>query len=453
MKKTMKILLIAKKWACLSILLWATASVQAITVNDMPANVAPFVKFSWDSLMVAKSASTPNGEGSCTRWNTIFDQIVANNGKLNYVVRWQSDASITLAERKALADTLSNYINDWAQYMIGYENWPYKKIEVNVVAWAVADKNLLQDLQSDEVVYTDYTTDDLHSSNSAIPEKLPYAPTQYSRAEHFTESNYDYGNGEFDMYAWCTDGWAFGGVGGDWGQRTSYSQWITYPHIIKHEMGHGFGMLDYYDDYKFYTDPTYGKFGDTVKSIMISGNSMTITEYDYWMLRYMWSQIKDESGRFPNLPSAVVSDTATLTKHGVGKSSQTVTKGNAISEFNYVWTNADNVEVNGLPTGITATIDATDKKVTISGTANDAAGTYTYTISTTGSNVNISKTGTITITENTGIQCTNSDNVEVMRVEYYDLTGRQLNENAKGLMIMKETLKNGEIRYEKAIRK
>jgi immune inhibitor A len=149
----------------------------------------------------------------------------------------------------------------------------------------------------------------------------------------------------------------------------------------------------------------------------------------------------------------VVSDTATLTKHGVGKSSQTVTKGNAISEFNYVWTNADNVEVNGLPTGITATIDATNKKVTISGTANDAAGTYTYTISTTGSNVNISKTGTITITENTGIQCTNSDNVEVMRVEYYDLTGRQLNENAKGLMIMKETLKNGEIRYEKAIRK
>src|SRR5574344_1570172 len=145
-----------KKMACLSILLWATASVQAITVNDMPANVAPFVKFSWDSLMVAKSASTPNGEGSCTRWNTIFDQIVANNGKLNYVVRWQSDASITLAERKALADTLSNYINDWAQYMIGYENWPYKKIEVNVVAWAVADKNLLQDLQSDEVVYTDY---------------------------------------------------------------------------------------------------------------------------------------------------------------------------------------------------------------------------------------------------------------------------------------------------------
>ena len=89
------------------------------------------------------------------------------------MVRWQSDASITLAERKALADTLSNYINDWAQYMIGYENWVYKKIEVNVVAWLWPTKPCCKTCKVMRLSYTDYTTDDLHSSNSAIPENCP----------------------------------------------------------------------------------------------------------------------------------------------------------------------------------------------------------------------------------------------------------------------------------------
>jgi hypothetical protein len=38
-------------------------------------------------------------EDSCgvrgKRYNLIFDQIMANNGQLNYVVRWQSTQTIT----------------------------------------------------------------------------------------------------------------------------------------------------------------------------------------------------------------------------------------------------------------------------------------------------------------------------------------------------------------------
>ncbi len=30
----------------------------------------------------------------------------------------------------------------------------------------------------------------------------------------------------------------------------------------------------------------------------MAGSSMSITDFDGWMLRYVWSQIKDEEGRF-----------------------------------------------------------------------------------------------------------------------------------------------------------
>ena len=37
---------------------------------------------------------------------------------------------------------------------------------------------------------------------------------------------------------------------------------------------------------------------DTGTSIMMAGSSIEITNFDGWMLRYIWSQIKDEAGRF-----------------------------------------------------------------------------------------------------------------------------------------------------------
>ncbi len=33
-------------------------------------------------------------------------------------------------------------------------------------------------------------------------------------------------------------------------------------------------------------------------SLMMAGSASKITDFDSWMLRYVWSKIKDESGRF-----------------------------------------------------------------------------------------------------------------------------------------------------------
>ena len=96
-----------------------------------------------------------------------------------------------------------------------------------------------------------------------------------------------------------------------------------------------------------------------------------------------------------------IPDTARLVKHGAGASTQTVKADSAIAGFYFDIVKADDVTVTGLPNGITATVDTQKKTVTIAGTASDAPGRYDYAITTVGSNVNVTKQGSITIEENT----------------------------------------------------
>ncbi|MGQ7946164.1 pectinesterase family protein [Flavobacterium sp. WC2509] len=87
---------------------------------------------------------------------------------------------------------------------------------------------------------------------------------------------------------------------------------------------------------------------------------------------------------------------ATLVKHGAGSSSQTVSLGTPIVGFNYSWTNATSATASGLPAGITATVDASAKTITISGTPTQA-GTFNFTVTTTGGSPNALVSGTITV--------------------------------------------------------
>jgi len=88
---------------------------------------------------------------------------------------------------------------------------------------------------------------------------------------------------------------------------------------------------------------------------------------------------------------------ASLVKHGAGSSNQTVSVGTAIVGFNYSWDNATSATASGLPAGITATVNATAKTITIGGTPTQA-GTFNFTVTTTGGSPNASASGTITVT-------------------------------------------------------
>lgn len=88
-----------------------------------------------------------------------------------------------------------------------------------------------------------------------------------------------------------------------------------------------------------------------------------------------------------------------ITKTGSGPSKQTIELGESIVNFGYTWSDADDVEINGLPNGINVSIDRNSKKVSISGTPTEF-GVFNYTITTVGAKNNAQKSGCITVTKN-----------------------------------------------------
>lgn len=309
-------------------------SANAETVSDMPAIYEYAADWIWNTRV--------QGEKSVEAWDTIYDKIVAGNGTLHYVVRWQSYSSITLEQRKNLQSVLEKAINDWTDKLVGYENWPYSHVNVKIVGWAVLDKNCLLDLQPDEVVYTDTVpydpTYDIQNGmgDSRIPTLMPEAPIDLFRYEHWRDPNWSY-NGSYenryDMQLTATQGMIdVGGYGYYWGQQLSDNAILgladgsTSVHILEHEVGHGFGFTDFYGGEGESDGFPPGGFPGGGTSIMMAGSSSVITDFDGWFARYVWTKISSEEGRFHlspvNIASAEFSDTIT----DIGESSITFSK-------------------------------------------------------------------------------------------------------------------------------
>lgn len=281
-----------------------TEPVQQLTLADMPAEYKEAMEWVWTNRFVR--------EGSTTRQNTIFDQIIAGKGTLNFVVRWQSYKTVTYEQRQQFETLASDCINAWNDYLKSYDGWPYDHIDVKVVGWAVIDKSVLLDLHDDEIVYDNLiepydSSGDTSNGYETIPDKLPSAPSELSRFDHFFDKSYEYPGGldkRFDMYLWCTEGFpSIGGCGGDWGQRLSDTAYLNMlggqnEHVLIHEIGHGFGITDFYGGEGELDGFPPGGFPGNGTSIMMAGSSVSITDFDGWMLRYIWSNIKDEDGRF-----------------------------------------------------------------------------------------------------------------------------------------------------------
>lgn len=79
-----------------------------------------------------------------------------------------------------------------------------------------------------------------------------------------------------------------------------------------------------------------------------------------------------------------------------GQLNQTVEQGEAIEAIVYEWKNATGVAAEGLPDGVTMSVDNSSRQFTISGTPS-ATGTYKYKVSTTGGETTATIEGTITV--------------------------------------------------------
>lgn len=297
------------------------AASSGTTLADMPSTYQSAAEWILQNRIIS--------EGSVKDWATIYDQIVAGNGTLKYVVKWQSKQTITLEQRKQLQTVLETAVNDWTDWLVGYENWPYTHVNVQIVGWAVLDQNCLLDLQPDETVYTttipadtSYITDG-NMAVSELPTLEPIGDETRYRYIHWADQSYQYPDGyenRYDMYLQATQGMIdMGGFGYHWGQQLSDNAVLgliagtSSMHILEHEMGHSFGLTDFYGGEGESDGFPPGGFPDGGTSIMMAGSSQTITNFDGWFFRYLWSYLAKEDGRF-NLTVPSTTTTATTSE-------------------------------------------------------------------------------------------------------------------------------------------
>ena len=216
-----------------------------------------------------------------------WDQLFAGGGAINYCVRWDSTAHVTAAQRDAVAAALQRQYQKWMDQMLdngqGWNNWPYQQVPVKVVGWAVRDRAQLE--------WTDNSVD-IYVND--INEDAPQCSAPCGRFFH-QDNNYSGCTGgashHYDHSLWLTAGFS-GGAGGDWGQRIGSEYFMSNLntaniHILLHEMGHTYGLDDFYD-----WDPLPGQ-----GFIMKAGSATQITDFDKWMLRDFWRHLKSRYGR------------------------------------------------------------------------------------------------------------------------------------------------------------
>ncbi|MEO3854180.1 cellulose-binding domain-containing protein [Acrocarpospora sp. B8E8] len=210
--------------------------------------------------------------------NYIWDQIMAGRGNINYCVRWDSGATVTAALRDQIHANLARMFQKWVDQLAGWNGWPYPTVNVKVVGWAVRNRAQLQ--------WTDNSVD-IYVND--INENAPQCAPPCGRFFH-QDGNYSGCPGgashHYDMSLWLTAGMS-GGAGGDWGQRIGSEYFVgalgsANIHILLHEIGHGYGLDDFYD----WTPSGVCCF------IMKAGSASQITEFDGWMLRDWWRHLK-----------------------------------------------------------------------------------------------------------------------------------------------------------------
>jgi hypothetical protein len=215
-----------------------------------------------------------------------WDQLVAGAGAINYCVRWDSTAHVTAAQRDAVHAALQRQYQKWMDIMLddgqGWNTWPYQQVSVKVVGWAVRDRAQLE-----------WTDDSVDVYVNDIRENAPQCSEPCGRFFH-QDGNYSGCPGgashHYDHSLWLTAGFS-GGAGGDWGQRIGSEYYMSNLsaeniHILLHEMGHTYGLDDFYD-----WDPLPGQ-----GFVMKAGSATQITEFDKWMMRDWWRHLKSRYG-------------------------------------------------------------------------------------------------------------------------------------------------------------
>ena len=314
---------------------WTTKTVRDISqIPEMEKEHFDWVK---DVRNVCEPVITGSG-GSAG--NLKFHQIFAGNGSFNWAVRWESNDTVSLQERRRIAAMLYDGTNEWLRPLMGYEDWPFGEIPVAVVGWAVQSADLIRDRQPNETIWVNsasdgpgsgYNTGFMTSASRARSRFLNYNAVNNTSGGH---ANYKWPdsigglNGRFDMYLWLTknkEGGNGSAEGGDWGFRwgqqgpgssgsgtsaaNSHANNGLIHGTMVHEIGNSFGFYDWYGSATgncaangiSRNPPEYGNTSRTMMHFTYStyapgsANTATLNQYDQWQIRYYWNWVRDRS--------------------------------------------------------------------------------------------------------------------------------------------------------------
>lgn len=253
--------------------------------SDPPANVAAWINESWNAQLKSNLSG---------RKDWLLDNVIKGNGVINLCIRWSATTKFTAAWRDQIASSMASWFNDWFEALGPYGCFPYPNgVTVNITGIAVkpGQESILEWSDRSIPVYTE-------TDRNTDPPGEPKCPDNCSFFVNWDHSFPKCAAGEdmhFDYDVWLGDtlpGGA-GAVGGDWGvrmPRASFTGELGQPtfNMIEHEMGHGFGMQDYYE----WTGsrPSGG-------SVMIVGSAWgKPTVGDAWLLRRIWKEQKAMRG-------------------------------------------------------------------------------------------------------------------------------------------------------------
>jgi len=252
-----------------------------------PSEYQETIDLTWTEMTGGFDGATgarPPGASVENFRNLILDQLFAADGALRFCVRWESTETVSQAMRDQIAEALERGANEWFEKLAGYDCFPFGHVPVLVTGWATADRNLLE--WSDDTVRVD-----VGDFREGAPQCQEACGRFFHQQEGYTYPECPGGfDAHYDMSLWLTQGMS-GGAGGDWGQRVG-SEYFTgsvtndHQHIWLHEFGHGLGFPDYYN----WDEWAPGIEGPN--SVMVAGRASLVTEWDTWMVRHLWSELK-----------------------------------------------------------------------------------------------------------------------------------------------------------------
>lgn len=219
-----------------------------------------------------------------------LDHVHWGSGTLNFCVRWDSEQPVSETLRDQVSDALSRGVNAWFSALVGYDCYPYNNIAVKITGWATRNRSTFQ--------WTDDSFVPLFINQ--LRDGAPDCPDACSRNLH-QDGKYQFPNctggfaNRFDQEVWLTEsydapnGWDFG----QHVDRAGFQGRVTGAlyHIWLHEFGHGIGFPDYYDW------STWAPGVAAPACVMNAGAATTVTEWDKWMFRRTWSEMR-AAGRY-----------------------------------------------------------------------------------------------------------------------------------------------------------